>query len=155
MKLGSPLKTRIYADWREVEDDLYGIAKKVTEYDDKAILVRQEETGHFGLARWVTNKTFNEGGAYLVVHRFKDAIGNPMAGNEPDQRILDRQRETDAYTGDAKKWRRVSEQAMEIERNARAQELREMMRDRVGEMMDRNRLSRHKSGILLPPGVTA
>lgn len=155
LKLGKPLSTLIYADWRKVEDDLFGIAKKVTEYDDKAILVRQDETGHFGLARFIRAKDIPEGGAYMVVHRFKDEKGNPLDGDEPDQRILNRQRETDAYLQDSKRWVRASEMAMEAERQARARQLREEMAEKVKDMMVHNRLSRHKSGILLPPGVVA
>lgn len=48
-----PLGQRLPAptsDWRVVEGDLHDIARRMREYDPDARLIRQDQTGHLGIA---------------------------------------------------------------------------------------------------------
>jgi hypothetical protein len=80
--------TGAYTDWRVVEDDLYHIARRVQEYDSEARLIRNDESGQLGLARWVDNYylTGKRGLTFArAMHHLDD--DSPMTGN-PDGRVL-------------------------------------------------------------------
>ena len=96
MLIGSPLPG-IYSNWRFVDADLYDISRRVTEYDADCRLVRSDDTGQLGLARWIPLHALIHGGSWALVKWLHDpATGEPLAG-EPDQRILDSQIASDSF----------------------------------------------------------
>ena len=67
--------------WRLVDADLYDITRRVQEYDRHARLVRDDDTGRLGIARWTS-------GDFLLACECQDwSNGQPLTG-EPDPRVL-------------------------------------------------------------------
>ena len=146
MRLGDHLQTEIYADWRFVEDDLYGIAERVKEYDGEARLVRQDESGHLGLARLMPGD-FMPGcaGTWLVARRLSDPeTGEPLTG-EPDQRVLTEQRSSDFFrVQDPVRWRKRMHGAWMLELQRRRERFAKANEEYADRMV--HRMSRDSGG---------
>lgn len=130
MRLGEPLGSVLYEDWRFVEEDMHDISGRVTEYDSEARLARQEGTGHLGLARRINSPFDGHGGhVWLIARRLHDEdTGDPLTG-EPDKRVLDEQRRADAFRVDnLDRWRKTQERMWILEEEVRhAREVEKQM----------------------------
>lgn len=86
MRLGPALDAA--PGWRPVTEDLYEIAERVREYDDLALLVR-DDAGRLGLARYIEQWPGRPGGAYVLARECIDRTngGSPLSG-VPDGRVL-------------------------------------------------------------------
>jgi hypothetical protein len=104
--------TGAYTDWRVVEDDLYHVADRVREYDSEARLIRNDESGQLGLARWVDNYdlTGKRGLTFArAMHHLEDDA--PMTGC-PDGRVISFMRAADSRRfKDMREWYRRSAEA--------------------------------------------
>lgn len=121
MRLGEPIGSVLYEDWRFVEEDMHSISERVTEYDSEAKLARQDETGHLGLARRINSPFDGHGGyVWLIARRLHDEeTGEPLTG-EPDKRVLDEQRRADAFRVDnLDRWRKTQERMWVLEQEVR------------------------------------
>jgi hypothetical protein len=129
MRLGEPIGSALYDDWRFVEEDMHNISGRVTEYDSEAKLARHEETGHLGLARRI-NAPFDGGGHIWVIARrlHDEETGDPLTG-EPDKRVLDEQRRADAFRIDnLDRWRKAQERMWVLDQEVRhAREIESQM----------------------------
>lgn len=120
MLLGSLMKGPVHG-WRFVEADLHDIAGRVIQYDADARLVRNDESGQLGLARWMRSNLFANGGYWSLARTLFDLDTDlPLLG-EPDARVLRFQRATDSYGRNLAEWRRRSQDA-EWRQEAREQE---------------------------------
>lgn len=130
MRLGEPIGSVLYEDWRFVEEDMHDISSRVTEYDSEAKLARQEDTGHLGLARRINSPFDGHGGhVWLIARRLHDEeTGEPLTG-EPDKRVLDEQRRADAFRVDnLDRWRKTQERMWILEEEVRhAREVEKQM----------------------------
>lgn len=130
MRLGEPIGSVLYEDWRFVEEDMHDISSRVTEYDSEAKLARQEGTGHLGLARRINSPFDGHGGhVWLIARRLHDEeTGEPLMG-EPDKRVLDEQRRADAFRVDnLDRWRKTQERMWILEEEVRhAREVEKQM----------------------------
>lgn len=130
MRLGEPIGSVLYEDWRFVEEDMHDISSRVTEYDSEAKLARQEGTGHLGLARRINSPFDGHGGhVWLIARRLHDdETGEPLTG-EPDKRVLDEQRRADAFRVDnLDRWRKTQERMWILEEEVRhAREVEKQM----------------------------
>ena len=81
--------------WRFVEDDLYDIASRVIEYDQDARLIREDGTGHLGLARWVQSDLYASGGYWAFVREIHDLSTDLVLTGEPDARVIQWMRASD------------------------------------------------------------
>jgi hypothetical protein len=123
MRLGEHLPTLIYSDWRFVEDDIYGVAGRVKEYDPGARLVRQDGSNHLALAVWNDKSPVFKGGAWMVAKRLFYPGSDEAWDGEPDARILEIQRAADAHRiSDLDAWRRMEKAAWDAENEARERE---------------------------------
>ena len=120
MKLGDPIGSVMYEDWRFVEEDLYDISRRVTEYDSEARLARQNDTGHLGLARRIANPLDGGGHIWVIARRLQDKdTGEPLAA-EPDARVLDEQQSSDAFRcQDLPRWRKAQQRMWVLEEEAK------------------------------------
>lgn len=130
MRLGEPIGSVLYEDWRFVEEDMHDISSRVTEYDSEAKLARQEGTGHLGLARRINSPFDGHGGhVWLIARRLHDEeTCEPLTG-EPDKRVLDEQRRADAFRVDnLDRWRKTQERMWILEEEVRhAREVEKQM----------------------------
>lgn len=111
MLLGKPMAPSTVSGWRFVESDLHDIASRVTEYDQDARLVREDETGQLGLARWQHSNLLCAGGYWALARAIHDLDTDlPMMG-EPDARVIRFQRATDSYGRNLRKWYEKSQDA--------------------------------------------
>lgn len=81
--------------WRFVEGDLHDIASRVIEFDQDARLIRQDGTGHLGLARWVQSDAFANGGYWAFVRELHDLTTDLPLKGEPDGRVIHWMRASD------------------------------------------------------------
>ena len=157
MRLGEPIGSALYEDWRFVEEDMHNIGERVTEYDSEAKLARQEESGHLGLARRI-NAPFDGGGHIWVIARrlHDEETGEPLTG-EPDKRVLDEQRRADAFRVDnLDRWRKAQERMWIIDQEVRrAREIEKQM-EHAEEFVwtFRKKDLGRKDSILVPSSVT-
>lgn len=157
MRLGEPIGSALYEDWRFVEEDMHNISERVTEYDSEAKLARQEESGHLGLARRI-NAPFDGGGHIWVIARrlHDEETGEPLTG-EPDKRVLDEQRRADAFRVDnLDRWRKAQERMWIIDQEVRrAREIEKQM-EHAEEFVwtFRKKDLGRKDSILVPSSVT-
>jgi hypothetical protein len=129
MRLGEPIGSALYDDWRFVEEDMHNISGRVTEYDSEAKLARQEETGHLGLARRIDSPFDGGGHIWVIARRLHDQeTGDPLTG-EPDARVLNEQRSSDAFRVDnLDRWRKAQERMWVLDQEVRrAREIEEQM----------------------------
>lgn len=99
------------AGWRFVERDLHRIASQVTEYDSDARLIRNDETGRLGLARWVPSNLLCNGGYWALVREIFDLdTDRPLTG-EPDGRVMRFMRAADSRGRNMAEWHRRSKVA--------------------------------------------
>lgn len=110
MLLGSRLPGPV-AGWRFVEKDLHDIARQVTEYDAKARLVREDGSGHLGLARYVDGDRFFIRPQWVLARKLHDLDTDLPLTREPDARVMRFMRSTDSRGRDRAKWRRQSQHA--------------------------------------------
>jgi hypothetical protein len=106
--------------WSVVEGDLYDISSRVKEYDSEARLVREDESGALGLARYVRNPTFARGCEVLVltVRSLDPATGQQLHG-VPDARVTRHQQIADGHRiHSLKVWARRRRDGMEAKRAA-------------------------------------
>jgi len=98
MKLGTDVPGIFTEGVYFVEDDLYGIAKQVEEYDADARLVANVFDEHkLGIARFVRDQKWAPGGAWVVAFWCNDqTTGAPLAG-EPDARVMELVRKFDTH----------------------------------------------------------
>lgn len=95
MLIGPPMPAP-YSAWRFVEGDLHDTARRVSEYDPDARLVRNDN-GLLALARWVKTTPFTIGGRWVMAAELRDPeTGEPLTG-EPDPRVLTCQRAFDGW----------------------------------------------------------
>lgn len=94
-----------YSDWRVVEGDLHDIAGRVREYDPDARLVRQDGTGHLGLAVWLRNHDLIRGGAFTLAREMYDLDTDKPLTGVPDGRCLRFQRAADSRRRGIGNWR--------------------------------------------------
>jgi hypothetical protein len=123
MKLASePVNEFLYPDWRVVEEDLHNVAKRVQEYDQDARLARDDVSGQLGLARRVANPDpAGSGSIWVIAKRLLDSDDEPLAG-EPDARVLEQQRASDAFRiQNINAWRRTQEKVWHANENRRIQ----------------------------------
>lgn len=157
MRLGEPIGSALYDDWRFVEEDMHNISGRVTEYDSEAKLARQEESGHLGLARRI-NAPFDGGGHIWVIARrlHDEETGEPLTG-EPDKRVLDEQRRADAFRIDnLDRWRKAQERMWILDQEVRhAREIEKQM-EHAEEFVwtFRKKDLGRKDSILVPSSVT-
>lgn len=120
MKIGDPIGSVLYEDWRFVESDLYNIAERVTEYDSEARLARQNDTGNLGLARRIASPFDGGGHIWVIARRLHDKeTGEPLTG-EPDARVIDEQQSSDAFRcADLPRWRKAQERMWILEEEAK------------------------------------
>lgn len=97
--------------WRFVEKDLYEVARRVTEYDRDARLVRQDGTGQLGLARWVKSNVLLGGGYWALARELHDLDTDAPLNGEPDARILRCQRSYDSWGRSLRRWHERSKDA--------------------------------------------
>jgi hypothetical protein len=157
MRLGEPIGSVLYDDWRFVEEDMHNISGRVTEYDSEAKLARQEETGHLGLARRI-NAPFDGGGHIWVIARrlHDEETGDPLTG-EPDKRVLDEQRRADAFRIDnLDRWRKAQERMWVLDQEVRhAREIESQMANAEEFVWTfRKKDLGRKDSILVPSSVT-
>ena len=123
MKLASaPVNELLYPDWRFVEEDLHDIAGRVQEYDQDARLARDDVSGQLGLARKVANPDpTGTGEIWVIAKRLLASDDEPLAG-EPDARVLEQQRASDAFRiQNIDAWRRTQEKVWQANENRRIQ----------------------------------
>ena len=109
--------------WRIVEGDLYDISRRVQEYDPDARLVREDESGAFGLARCATNHPLLPGEVITLAARCLDYRDKQPLTGTPDARVVIHQRIADGYTIDnLNVFNRRRRDAMRAERAAIADE---------------------------------
>lgn len=88
---------------------MHDISRRVREYDADARLVREDSTGHLGIARWVETNAFIGGGYWAVARTCYDLeTDRPLV--HPDARILNFQIAADSWNfRDPREWgRRVT-----------------------------------------------
>ena len=90
------------SDWRVVEGDLHDIARRVQEYDPATRLVRQDGSGHLGLA--VEQKRGLRRFLMLAKPLYDLTTDQPLTG-APDARVLSIQRASDGRRLDKQGWR--------------------------------------------------
>lgn len=112
MLLGREMAPSTVTGWRFVEDDLYGIASRVMEYDDLARLIRQDETGQLGLARWVESNLLIGGGYWAFVREIHDLDTDAPLRGEPDARVMRWMRSSDSRGRSLRKWAEQSKVSM-------------------------------------------
>lgn len=110
MLLGRPLTPSNITGWRPVEDDLHGIAGRVMEYDPDARLVREDETGHLGIMRWITSDVFIGGGYWAFVRTMHD-LDTDVPLTFPDARVIRWMRSSDSRGRSLRKWAETSKYA--------------------------------------------
>lgn len=107
MRLGPPIQTEIYSEWRFVDDDLYDINQRVRNYDKDARLVCEDGSRRLGLARWVKAGDFSAGGAWLLACYLTDPVTGEQLVGEPDARVLTDMRNRDfTLVANQKAWRK-------------------------------------------------
>lgn len=110
MLLGSRMPGPVRG-WRFVENDLYGVARRVTELDGAARLIREDGTGQLGLARWVEPSHFHRGGWAFVRALNDTKTDEPLMG-EPDARVITWMRVSDSQRiRDMREWHRRAQDA--------------------------------------------
>lgn len=121
MKLGSVVNDLLYPHWQFVEGDLHDIHNRVTEYDAEAKLARDSFSGQLGLARKVSNPDPDGAGhCWLIAKRLIDPETDEPLTGEPDKRVLDLQREADAWrVGNLDAWRRTADKMWQLNERAR------------------------------------
>jgi hypothetical protein len=120
--------------WRFVEDDLYDIASRVTEYDQDARLIRQDGSGVLGLARWVQTDLSATGGYWFFVREIHDLTTDLPLDGEPDARVISWMRASDnRRIRNWAEWNRASDRAEQRRRDAEDHE----MDDEHGDMAER------------------
>jgi hypothetical protein len=120
--------------WRFVEDDLYDIASRVIEYDQDARLIRNDESGVLGLARWVQSELFATGGYWFFVREIHDlSTDEPLTG-EPDARVIQWMHASDnRRIHNWAEWNRASDRAEQRRKDAEDHE----MDDEHGDIAER------------------
>lgn len=120
MKIGGVVNELLYPHWQYVEEDLHGIAQRVTEYDAEARLARDMISGQLGLARKIPNPDpYGLGHTWVIAKRLQDTDGEPLEG-EPDARVLEQQKASDAWrVGNLTAWRTAQEQMWRVNEVAR------------------------------------
>lgn len=96
MLIGPRLPGVIYNQWRFVEDDLYGIAARVQEYDEKARLIIGPDRA-LAIARWIPIYEQLVGGGWVLAKWCKDPYTGESLYGEPDARVLLDMRLSDSY----------------------------------------------------------
>jgi hypothetical protein len=157
VRLGDQIGSVLYEDWRFVEEDMHNISGRVTEYDSEAKLARQEDTGHLGLARRITSPFDGGGHIWVIARRLHDEdTGEPLTG-EPDARVIDEQRRSDAFRVDnLDRWRKTQERMWVLDQEMRAAQEVEKNMANAEEFVwtfRRKDLGR-KDTILVPASVT-
>lgn len=74
--------------WRFVEEDIHDIASRVTELDPEARLIREDSTGHLGIARWHVSNRFAGSGGYWLFNRKIHDLTTDQPLSKPDGRVL-------------------------------------------------------------------
>jgi hypothetical protein len=122
MKLGGVVNELIYPHWQFVEGDLHGVAERVQEYDAEAKLARDMISGQLGLARKIANPDpHGLGHTWVIAKRLQDSDGTPLEG-EPDARVVEQQKASDAWrVGNLKAWRTSQEQMWRLNEIARVE----------------------------------
>lgn len=110
MLLGSRLPGPV-AGWRFVEKDLHDIARQVKEYDAKARLVREDGSGHLGLARYVDADRFFGPAHWVLVRTIHDLDTDLPLSREPDARVMRFMRAADSRGRNMRKWHERSKVA--------------------------------------------
>jgi len=110
MLLGSRLPGPA-AGWRFVEKDLHDIARQVVEYDAKARLVREDGSGHLGLARYVDGDRFFLRPQWVLARKIHDLDTDNPLEREPDARVIRFMRSSDRRGRDMRRWREASKHA--------------------------------------------
>lgn len=137
MKIGGVVNDLLYPHWQFVEGDLHNISERVTEYDAEAKLARDSFSGQLGLARKVDDPDPDGGShCWLIAKRLvDDETGDPLTG-EPDKRVLDKQREADAWRVDnLDAWRRTTETMWQMNERARVAKSIEKNMENAEEMV--------------------
>ena len=119
--------------WRFVESDLHDIASRVTEYDPDARLVRNDESGQLGLARWLKSDLLCGGGYWALARELFDLDTDKPLRGEPDGRVCRFQRAADSWGRNLREWHRKSEHSRWM---AEKHEFDEM-HDQHGDMAER------------------
>jgi len=120
MKLGDPIGSVLYEDWRFVEEDLYNISNRVTEYDSEARLARHNDSGQLGLARRIVAPFDGGGHIWVIARRLRDKETNDPLDGEPDARVLDEQQSSDAFRcQDLARWRKAQQRMWILEEEAK------------------------------------
>jgi hypothetical protein len=131
MKIGQPVKGIMTQHWRFVEDDLYGIADRVIEYDEDARLAIHTE-GRLGIVRYARAEWAPEG-AWVVAFNLNDddSVDGYWYG-EPDARVLDqmgradlRRKDVATRTRQLRRLWQLHELAQELDDREEARELAE------------------------------
>ena len=156
MKIGDPIGSVLYEDWRFVEGDLHDISTRVTEYDSEARLARQNDSGQLGLARRIVSPFDGGGHIWVIARRLLDKeTGEPLTG-EPDARVLEEQQSSDAFRcQDLDRWRRAQERMWILEEEAKhARSVEENMANAEEFVWTfRKKDLGRKDGILVPASV--
>lgn len=129
MLLGRAMTPSTVTGWRFVEDDLHGIASRVTEYDADARLIREDGTGHLGIARWQSTNVLIAGGYWAFVRTMHDLDTDLPLKGEPDARVLRWMRSSDSRGRDLRKWAERSKHAHWMREKRAEDEMRDENRD--------------------------
>jgi|GEM_PF-2327726 len=157
MVLGDQIGSVLYEDWRFVTEDMFRTAERVTEYDSEAKLARQNETGHLGLARRIQSPFGGGGFIWVIARRLHDEeTGDPLTG-EPDGRVLDEQRRSDAFrVDDLDRWRKTQERMWVLDQEVRhAKSVEENMEHAEKFVWGANRARNAGSKIWVPSSVAS
>jgi len=124
MKIGQPVEGLLTQNWRFIEDDLYGIADRVIEYDPDARLGIHTD-GRLGLLRFARTEV-TPGGAWVVAFNLSDPASlDGYWYGEPDSRVIDQMCRADLHKRDPKDAARKLKTLLQLEEFRREVEARE------------------------------
>jgi hypothetical protein len=124
MKIGQPVQGLLTQNWRFVEDDLYGIADRVIEYDSDARLGIHID-GRLGILRFAKTEV-TPGGAWIVAFNLDDPLSlDGYWYGEPDSRVIEQMGRADLHKRDPIDAARKLKALLQLEEFRREVEARE------------------------------
>ena len=153
MLLGQKMPGEV-TGWRFVEKDLHDIASRVTEYDSDARLVREDGTGHLGLARWMPSWGKIAGGYWFLARVIHDLDTDLPLRGEPDGRVMRFMRAADNRGRDLTDWARRSQHAQWMREKREQDEIHDVNMDhaeRFVKALEKDVSTRRKA--FIPRGI--
>ncbi len=157
MKLAGVVNELLYPHWQYVEEDLHNISGRVQEYDADARLARDMLSGQLGLARKIPNPDpYGIGHTWVIAKKLQDTNGEPLEG-EPDARVLDQQKASDAWrVKNLDSWRTAQEQMWRVNEVARIEKEIEKNMGLAEEMVwtARRKDLHHEAPVAVPKDIS-